>query len=154
MQQISERILLTLWVGGMWVVGPVVTPTLFKLIDDRTLAATVAGQLFTIMSFIGLFCGALLLLSHAWAKGRHVIKSWRAWLLVGMIVVIVIGEFILAPGIVEIRDAGMPADAKARFDMLHRTASTLFMMSSLAGLILVIFGVNIRNDSGKQNSAV
>ena len=69
MQQISERILLTLWVGGMWIVGPVVTPTLFKMLDDRVLAGTVAGQLFTIMSFIGLFCGAMLLLSHAWSLG-------------------------------------------------------------------------------------
>lgn len=150
MQQISERILLTLWVGGMWIVGPVVTPTLFKMLDDRSLAGTVAGQLFTIMSFIGLFCGCLLLLSHAVSLGTQVIKSWRAWLLVSMLVLIVIGEFVLAPGIIEIRDAGMPADAKARFDMLHRTASTLYMISSLAGLVLVIFGFGRSGTGSKE----
>jgi len=154
MQQISERILLTLWVGGMWIVGPVVTPTLFKMIDDRTLAATIAGQLFTIMSVIGLFCGSLLLISHVWASGKQVFKSWRAWLLLAMLLTIIIGEFVLAPGIVEIREAGMPDDARARFDMLHRSASTLYMMSSLSGLVLVIFGVNTRIASGKQNSTV
>ncbi len=151
MQQISERILLTLWVGGMWIVGPVVTPTLFKMLDDRTLAGMVAGQLFTIMSFIGLFCGCLLLLSHAVSLGGQFIKSWRTWLLVSMLVLIIINEFVLAPGIIEIRDAGMPAEAKARFDMLHRTASTLYMISSLAGLALVIFGFgSSRADSKGQ----
>jgi len=142
MQQISERILLTLWVGGMWIVGPVVTPTLFKMLDDRVLAGTVAGQLFMIMSFIGLFCGAMLLLSHAWSLGGKCLKSWRAWLLMVMLAVIIIGEFVISPEIVSIRDAGMPAEDKARFDLLHRSASTLYMINSLAGLVLVIFGLN------------
>ena len=146
MQQISERILLTLWVGGMWVVGPVVTPTLFKMLDDRVLAGTVAGQLFTIMSFIGLFCGAMLLLSHIWSMGKQVTRSWRAYLIIAMLVVIIIGEFMLTPEIVAIRDAGMPAAKKAQFDMLHRSASTLYMMSSLAGLVLVIFGMRSKNE--------
>jgi hypothetical protein len=141
MQQISERILLTLWVGGMWIVGPVVTPTLFKMLDDRVMAGTIAGQLFTIMSFIGLFCGGMLLLSHCWTMGKQVFRSWRAWLLLAMLVVIIVGEFIISPGIVAIRDAGMPDAARARFDFLHHTASTLYMMSALAGLILVIFGI-------------
>jgi MFS family permease len=145
MQQISERILLTLWVGGMWIVGPVVTPTLFRMLDDRVLAGTVAGQLFTIMSFIGLFCGGMLLLSHAWSCGRSVFKSWRAWLLLVMLIVIIIGEFVISPEIVAIRDVGMQDEARARFDLLHRTASTLYMMSSLAGLVLVIFGLDSRN---------
>jgi len=153
MQQISERILLTLWVGGMWVVGPVVTPTLFKMISDRTIAAAVAGQLFTIMSFIGLFCGCFLLITHAAALGKQVSKSWRAWLLVAMLMVIIIGEFVLSPEIVEIRDAGMPADAKARFDMLHRTASTLYMMTSLAGLALVIFGIGVSGKGVKEQAS-
>jgi hypothetical protein len=147
MQQISERILLTLWVGGMWVVGPVVTPTLFKMLDDRILAGTVAGQLFTIMSYIGLFCGGMLLLSHAWTLGKPVIKSWRAWLILVMLIMIVIGEFVLTPEIIAIRDAGMPAADKMRFDLLHRSASTLYMISSLAGLALVIFGLSPKNKS-------
>lgn len=142
MQQISERILLTIWVGGMWIIGPVVAPTLFKMLDDRSLAGMVAGQLFTTMSYIGLFCGGMLLLSHAWSSGKHIIKSWRAWLLVVMLGLIVTGEFVISPKIVAIRDAGMPIAEMARFGLLHRTASSLFMVCSLAGLILVIFGVN------------
>jgi hypothetical protein len=147
MQQISERILLTLWVGGMWIIGPVVTPTLFKMLDDRTLAGTIAGQLFTIMSFIGLFCGAMLLISHIWAMGKQVTQSWRAWLLVVMLVIIVIAEFVISPEIISIRDAGMPLAEKPRFDMLHSSASTLYMINSLAGLALVIFGLRAANQN-------
>ena len=141
MQQVSERILLTLWVGGMWVIGPVVVPTLFKMLD-RTVAGTVAGQLFTIISFIGLFCAVLLLMSHIWSQGKQVFSSWRAWLLTAMLAVIAISEFGISSQIIAIRDAGMPPAELARFDLMHRTASVLYMVNSLAGLVLVIFGVN------------
>ena len=141
MQQVSERILLTLWVGGMWVIGPVVVPTLFKMLE-RTVAGTVAGQLFTIISFIGLFCAVLLLMSHAWSQGKQVFSSWRAWLLTAMLAVIAISEFGISSQIIAIRDAGMPPAELARFDLMHRTASVLYMVNSLAGLVLVIFGVN------------
>ena len=123
MQQVSERILLTLWVGGMWMIGPVVVPTLFNMLGDRSLAGTVAGQLFSIISYIGLFCAVMLLLSHTWSRGKQVISSWRAWLLIAMLFVILVGEFILSRQIIAIRDAGMPVAEMARFDILHRSAS-------------------------------
>ena len=39
-----ERILLTLWVGSLWVVGFVVAPVLFAELDDRALAGSTAGS--------------------------------------------------------------------------------------------------------------
>ena len=141
MQTISERILLTLWIGGMWMVGFVVTPTLFQLIEDRSLAGTVAGQLFNITAYLGLVCGGLLLISVVvYFRGRFY-KNWRLWILVGMLILVATGVFVLTPMISEIRDAGMLAADKARFDFLHRSASILFMLTSLAGLILVTFGL-------------
>jgi len=140
MQGISERILLTLWVGGMWIVGFVVTPTLFQVIDDRSLAGTVAGQIFSLMAYLGLACGILLLLPVLIRSGIKSLRNWRAWTLLSMLILIAIGAFGLTPGMSEIRDAGMlPAD-KPRFDILHRLASILFMINSMAGLVLVIFG--------------
>ena len=49
-----ERILLTLWVGSLWVVGFVVAPLLFAELHDRALAGSTAGTLFTVTSYIGL----------------------------------------------------------------------------------------------------
>ena len=39
----SERFLLTLWVGGLWIIGYLVTPVLFKTLDNRQLAGELAG---------------------------------------------------------------------------------------------------------------
>ena len=45
MFQISEKILLTIWVGAMWSVGYIVAPVLFQMLD-KPVAGNVAGQLF------------------------------------------------------------------------------------------------------------
>ncbi len=146
MQNVSERILLTLWIGGMWMVGFVVTPTLFQLIDDRALAGTVAGQLFSITAYIGLVCGSLLLVNVLVYTSNRFYKNGRAWILIGMLILIVIGQFVITPTMSEIRAAGMRAEDKAQFDFLHRSASILFMSTSLAGLVLVIFGLHDKKE--------
>ncbi len=47
---VSQRILLTFWVGGLWAIGYVAVPVLFNMISDRYLAGGIAGRLFSIMS--------------------------------------------------------------------------------------------------------
>jgi len=139
---ISERILLTIWIGGMWVVGYVVAPVLFKMLE-RSVAGDVAGQLFTIMSYIGLVCGVLLLTGLVTEYMQTVYRQWRFWLLLGMLLIIVIGQFILQPMMAELKSAGL-VDANAQlFARLHGVASILFLLNSLAGLILVISGTRL-----------
>ena len=62
--QAVERVLLTLWVGGLWVTGLVVVPVLFRNYE-RMVAGDIAGRLFAAMSWLGMLCGALLL-AFAW----------------------------------------------------------------------------------------
>ena len=53
---------LTLWVGGLWTMGYLVAPTLFRsLSSDRPLAGRLAGQLFELIGWVGLGCAAYLL---------------------------------------------------------------------------------------------
>lgn len=140
MQLISERILLTIWIGGMWIIGYVVAPVLFKMLE-RQVAGNVAGQLFTIMSYIGLFCGILLLTSMIYRVGFSNWLQWRVLVLVGMLVIILIGQFVLQPMMVELKAAGLSGDIRVQFGRLHGMASILFLINSLAGLALVIFGL-------------
>ena len=49
-----EHVVLTLWVGGMWTTGYLVTPVLFSTLQDRMLAGNIAGRLFGVLSVIGL----------------------------------------------------------------------------------------------------
>lgn len=143
MFQISEKILLTIWVGGMWTVGYIVAPVLFKMLEKQQ-AGQVAGQLFTVMSYLGLFCGVMLLANLLFQHGLQV-KYWQLWALLTMLVLICVGQFILQPMMAELKAAGLEGAAVKQFGKLHGIASVLFLINSLLGLGLVIFGLG-----GKQ----
>jgi len=135
----AERILLTLWVGALWVVGFIVTPLLFSELDERALAGSLAGSLFTVTSYLGLLCGgALLVLNGAAFRALN----WRAVVIAGMLLLVIAGQFVIAPMVVELRDAGLAETA--RFARLHGIASVLFIMTSVLGLALVAAGAGNR----------
>ena len=96
----TERILLTLWVGSLWVAGFVVAPLLFAELDDRALAGNVAGSLFTVTSYIGLVCGSLLLVINSVSFWRI---NWRAVVIVCMLLLVVIGQFVVTPMVADLR---------------------------------------------------
>jgi hypothetical protein len=127
-----ERILLTLWVGSLWVTGFMVAPVLFTLLDDRSLAGTLAGELFSITAYLGLVAGGMLLALNL-LNYRAI--NWRAMVLAGMLLLVVVGQFVLAPMIAELRAQGL--SGSPRFGQLHGLASMLFVATSLCGLLLV-----------------
>ena len=117
---VGERILLTLWVGGLWTVGYMVAPALFASLDDRALAGTLAGVMFDIVAWVGLGCGVLLLLFNQLANpGRRF--NWRALVLLAMLVLIVAGKFWLAPMIAKLRTQGLVDSVE--FARLHGAAA-------------------------------
>ena len=128
-----ERVLLTLWVGSLWVTGFMVAPVLFTLLDDRALAGTLAGQLFSITAYLGLAAGGMLLVLNL-ANYRAI--NWRAVVLTGMLLLVVVGQFVLAPMIAGLRDQGL--SGSPRFGQLHGLASILYIATSLGGLLLVV----------------
>ena len=149
MFQISERILLTFWIGGMWTVGYIVAPTLFAQLEDRTLAGAVAGQLFSIMSYIGLLAGGILISGQFYYAKAHWHRNWRLWLLFAMLLIIVVGEFYLQPMMADLKLAGLiqGSENAKQFGQLHGIASTLFVINSLLGLVLVVFGLRSSDTS-------
>lgn len=145
-----ERILLTLWIGGMWTTGLVVAPTLFKNYQ-RVLAGDIAGRLFSMLSLIGIVCAVLLLVSAVIRARRLVWRDWRAGVVLLMLVIILIGEFGVAARMRELKDllaVSPTANASLEFQWLHRSASTLFLLNSALGLLLVIFGIRPRVQAG------
>lgn len=130
-----ERILLTLWIGGLWVVGLVVAPLLFAELDDRAVAGTVAGSLFAVTSYIGLGCGGVLLALNGWCYRA---PNRRAALLLAMLVLIGVGQFLLAPLIADLRLQGLTDSA--RFGRLHGLAGMVFLVNCVLGLVLVAMG--------------
>lgn len=136
-----ERVLLTLWIGSMWAIGYLAVPVLFQVLDDRILAGMLAGQMFTLLNFLGLFCGVLLLAGMFYQQGRIVLSGWRSMLLVGMLVLVCVAEFILQPQMAELKQLGLEGDHLQQFRWLHGISSILFLLNSLAGLLLVARGL-------------
>ena len=145
--QAVERVLLTLWVGGLWVTGLVIAPVLFKSYE-RAVAGEIAGRLFAAMSLLGMLCGALLLAFAVVRVRQRVWRDWRVGALVLMLAITVIGEFGLAARMRELKEVmSLPPVAPTvavEFGRLHGIASLLFLTNSALGLVLVIFGIRPR----------
>lgn len=137
--KISEKILLTIWVGGMWTVGYIVAPVLFQLLD-KAVAGNVAGQLFSIISYVGIFSAIALIINIVVQSGFS-FRHWQLLTIIGMLVLVIIGQFVLQPMMAELKAAGISAENRAQFGRLHGIASVLFLINSLAGLALVISGL-------------
>ena len=131
----AERILLTLWVGSLWVAGFVVAPLLFAELDSRAQAGSVAGSLFTLTSYIGLVCGSLLLLVNG-TVFRCI--NWRLVVIVCMLLLVAVGQFVITPMVADLRVQGLTGTP--RFGQLHGLASVLFIITSVLGLVLVAAG--------------
>lgn len=137
-----ERILLIVWVGGIWTVGFLVAPTLFATLNSIEIAGNVAGKLFSTMSYLGLVCGALLL-GLVWKiHGQRSKRQWRAWIVVAMLALTAIGQFVITPLMRQARAAGLSDPAVSdRFQLLHGVSTALFVITSLLGLVVAWFGV-------------
>jgi uncharacterized membrane protein len=134
-QTSGESILLTLWIGGLWIVGFLVTPTLFGNLDDRQLAGLLAGKMFTAISYIGLFCGSVLLFTE-WRRAEAIKRSFSFWLLVAMLILVIVGEFVIQPQMAALKLAGLATGPE--FGRLHGIASVLYTVNCLFGLVLIL----------------
>ncbi|MFV2056129.1 MAG: DUF4149 domain-containing protein [Thiohalomonadales bacterium] len=141
---VSERILLTLWVGGLWIIGYMAVPTLFSFLDDRKLAGSIAGEMFSFMNYIGLVCGIALFLSVIIRNRR----SWQVWIIFAMLTLVSVGAYILQPTMQELKTIGIAIGSPEAeyFKRLHIISSILYLITSLMGLSLVVFGLHRRAD--------
>ncbi|MCU7800126.1 MAG: DUF4149 domain-containing protein [gamma proteobacterium symbiont of Lucinoma myriamae] len=139
-QTSGEKILLTIWIGALWTVGFLVVPTLFGTLEDKQLAGMLAGKMFTAISYIGLFCGLVILLSEARLSGQFT-SNKRIWLLALMLLIVIIGEFIIQPMMADLKQSGLlsSSEVSQQFDQLHLIATALYMFNCLFGLILIIY---------------
>lgn len=143
-----DRIILTLWVGGLWISGYLVAPTLFSMLENRQLAGQLAGQVFHIMNYIGLTAGSYLIITTIIRTShQHFIqymKEWRIWALLVMLLLVIIATFVLQPMMQELKSQGITKGSlqAAQFGRLHGLSSILFLINSVLGLLLVAIGIH------------
>jgi Domain of unknown function (DUF4149) len=134
---------ITLWVGGMWMLGYVVVPALFHLLPDRMLAGRVAGELFTLLAYIGMASALYLLLYQFQKFGRNAITQRLFQITIAMLVLVLVGQFVLQPVMVDLKAQAAPLDVMhsvfaGRFKALHAVSEILFLAQSLLGITLVL----------------
>lgn len=143
-----SAIALTLWVGGLWVIGYLAVPTLFYSQPDRQLAGMLAGKMFEILGYVGILCG-LYLLFHRWMEvGKQVSRDISAWLVIVMLCIKLLTLFYIQPLMADIKMQALPLDVMqstfaGQFKMWHGISSVLYLIESLLGAWLVTRSFNV-----------
>lgn len=139
---ISERIVLSLWVGALCGVGYLAVPVLFASLEDRTVAGELAGTMFRLINGVGLVCGGWLLVSGLVNGGTAALRAWRSWVIVLMMAVAAAILFVIQPQMAALKAeaAAVGAALSPSFGRLHGLSSGLYMLASVAGLVLVAAG--------------
>lgn len=135
-------IVTTFWVGGLWVTG-LSASVLFDTISDRQLAGNVAGQLFAMMSYIGIGSSLLLLSQRFFEFGTQSIKQPYVWIISTMLLLILIGYFGIQSHLAQLKAdaypiAVMQSDYASQFAAWHGVSGVVYLVECLLGIALVI----------------
>lgn len=129
----------TFWIGGMWIVGLLVTPVLFAILA-HPVAGMVAGRLFQSVAWIGLFCGTFLLVHALWREGVAALKKAAFWLVMAMLVCTIINQFAILPIITSLKQHMNHAAVGlfgGGFGTWHAISSLIYLLQSLMGLVYI-----------------
>jgi hypothetical protein len=135
-------IALTLWIGGLWVIGCIVAPSLFHALADRALAGALAGRLFSLIAYIGVVCASYLLLFRVLRFGGSCFKQPIFWIVLTMLLITLAGEFWVQPILAGLKGQALPREVmesvfRDRFAAWHGVASVLYLIQCVLGLLLV-----------------
>lgn len=134
-----------LWVGSFFTIAFMVVPTLFSGLGDRQVAGIVAASIFKYEAYLSVFLSALLMVTANYLV-RQGYNSYRMirWILLAMLACAITGAFILIPWMNGLRDQALFAGLSVRessnavlFARLHAISSSVFLIQSLLGLLLV-----------------
>ncbi len=133
---------LVLWVGGLWAVGYLAAPTLFYNLDDRMLAGMLAGRMFGYIAWVGLVCGAWLLIFRLGRLGGAALKQGFFWIVLVMLLLSLAQQFGIQPILQQLKDQAMPKNVmeslfRDRFAAWHGVSSAVYLIQSLLGLAAV-----------------
>lgn len=135
-------IVITLWVGALWATG-LSAYVLFDTLQDKQLAGSLAGKLFTIVSYIGIGSAFFLLIQRLMDYGTAALKQGFFWAALVMLILVLAGHFGIQPLLAQLKADAMPADVMnsvfaSRFRNWHGVASVAYLAECLLGFVLVL----------------
>jgi hypothetical protein len=136
-------LLTTAWVGGLWATGYLAAPVLFFAQPDKQLAGMLAGHMFTWMSYVGMVCGAYLLLHRLSMFDRTPTQKQIVWILTSMLLITLILQCGIQPMMAALKVQALPLDVMqsalaSRFKVMHGISQILYLIQSLLGATLVV----------------
>jgi hypothetical protein len=136
-------LLTTAWVGGLWAVGYLAVPVLFYAQPDKQLAGMLAGQMFSLVSYLGMVCGVYLLIYQYSSSGSVSLRRPLFWIVAVMLLITLVMQCGIQPVMTDLKLQALPLDVMhsafaERFTMLHRISSIIYLIESLLGVFLVI----------------
>jgi len=134
---------ITAWVGGLWAIGYLAVPVLFRAQPDKQLAGMLAGQMFVVLGYLGLVCGTYLLLVRLRESGKAALREPVFLIVVAMLVITLVIQFEIQPLMAALKSKALPLDVmhseySSQFRNLHGLSSILYLIESLLGAILAI----------------
>ncbi len=135
-------LLVALWAGGLWIVGALVAPTLFRHAPDRQIAGALAGEIFSGMAYIGAACGLYLLSFRLARFGLQALRQWVFWVVLLMLALIIAGQFGVQPILAGLKEQALPREVmesvvRDRFATWHGVASILYLIESALAVAMV-----------------
>lgn len=127
----GSRVVAALWMGSLWTVCGLVAPTLFAVLNDRRLAGDLAGEFFTLATWLGVGFGALLvfLLMRA-GTGLRATRTWIA--------VTALAPVASEAGLRPFMGAARAAGNMTVFGILHAVSAALFLVACAGALVVVL----------------
>ncbi|MBI5430995.1 MAG: DUF4149 domain-containing protein [Nitrosomonadales bacterium] len=143
LSQYLATLLMTAWVGGLWATGYLAVPVLFYAQPDRQLAGMLAGQMFALVGYLGMVCGAYLLIQRLAVSGRSAMRQPLFRIVAAMLLITLVIQCGIQPVMADLKAQALPLDVMHsafadRFKMLHGISSMLYLILSLLGAVLVI----------------
>lgn len=143
----TASLAITAWVGGLWAIGYIAVYILFRAQPDKQLAGMLSGQMLTVVSYIGVVCGAYLLLYRLSISGKAAVREWVFWLVAAMLAITLLLQFGIYPLMADIKLQAQSPDVMqsalaSRFKMWHGISSALYLLESLFGVALIFKGAS------------
>ncbi len=148
---------IVVWLGGMVILGAIVAPTTFQVLEardpaaGRVLAAAVFGASLNRFQYVAYGCGlaALVSLSAMAVLGPRPARfALRSGIAAAMLLVAAYAGFVVYPGIdvlqreigVTVSPSTLPADDARRIQFEHfHTVSTRLMMANMIGALALLY---------------
>lgn len=136
-------LLATAWVGSLWAIGYLAAPLLFAAQPDKQLAGTLAGQMFTWVSYLGTGSGIYLLWHRLRFFDRSPVSTQIVWIIGCMLLITLILQCGVQPMMAELKAQVLPLDVMqstlaGRFKALHGISQIVYLIESVLGAFLLI----------------